>query len=103
LIEYNCPEYIIGLVFAIPCLTLTIVAIFVEKLLNTMTRRTIISVGIFTMLIAIFLMGPSLLLGLPQELSLILIALALLGVANALTMVPIFPEVYEGICLAYNL
>lgn len=65
LTNYGIPDTQIGYIFAIPCITYifstVVIALFIKKL----PRRLLFFSSFIAITIALFLMGPSILLGLP--------------------------------------
>lgn len=102
-VGYGTPESVVGLIFAVSCLTYTLMSVLIEKTLEIFKRRLIIAIGLLFLTIGLFLLGPSKLLALPRSIGLIITGLAVIGIGNALVMVPIFPEIYDGICIAKGL
>lgn len=87
-----------GLIFAIPCLFYAGSSPFVGMLTKIMQRRLIIFFAFLLNVIALFMMGPSELLGFPSTLKehaewLVFAGLALNGVSISFIFVPLLPEI----------
>ena len=87
-----------GLIFAIPCLFYAGSSPFVSMLTKRMQRRLIIFLAFMLNVVALFMMGPSELLGFPSTLAehaewLVFSGLALNGISISFIFVPLLPEI----------
>lgn len=90
---YGISESENGLIFAIPCLFYAGSSPFVSLLTRRMQRRLIIYLAFLLNVVALILLGPSNLLGIPQYMEFTFVGLALNGISISFIFVPLLPEI----------
>jgi len=86
-----------GLVLALPCLTYTISCILVNFVVGKVPRRLLILTSFFLLAVSMTFQGPSLELGYPDEVYLMLIGFALNGIAQGFIFIPLLPDALEAV------
>lgn len=86
-----------GLVLALPCLTYTISCILVNFIVGKVPRRLLILTSFFLLAVSMTFQGPSLELGFPDEVYLMLIGFALNGIAQGFIFIPLLPDALEAV------
>lgn len=101
---YGIPDTHIGYVFATPCVTYIGATIFISFFIKKLPRRLFFFGSFIAVVCALFLMGPSPLLGIPPEdIRIIIFGWAFIGVAQAFIFIPIMPEIIESIQIEYQI
>jgi len=79
--EKGVPEVWNGPILALPCLTYTISCILVNFIVGKVPRRLLILISFLLLAFSMILQGPSLVLGLPDNIGLVLTGFAINGIA----------------------
>lgn len=97
--DYKFPVAAIGATYAIPCVTYALTGpIFLQKVAKNFEFRTTILIGFVIIFTGGILIGPSSILHLPDKNAAMMIAgIAILGVGEAFTIVPIIPEMIDSV------
>ena len=74
--SYGSQGFVIGLVFAVPCISYTLLSVLIEHFLERFQRRLLIAMGTLFLGIAIIFMGPSPTLMLPRSIPIIVFGLS---------------------------
>lgn len=90
-------SFYVGYFFALVCLTYALSAPFIGLLTKIMARRYVTCCSFFIATIALFMFGPSKLLGFGKNLAISTVGLGLLGVGCSVIFVPLLSEIIEGV------
>jgi MFS family permease len=95
--EKGVSEIYHGLIVCVQPLFYVLSTVVVGYVFKMLPKRAFIALSFFGCAIAIFIMGPSYLLGLPNYLWILLIGQALQGAALGFVFIPILPEVIDSV------
>jgi MFS family permease len=93
----------VGFIFALPCIVYAVTASFVGKACKVYEVRTITFVAFVGNTLSLLILGPSKMLEMPNDFSLSLLGLALLGISHAFIVIPLVPEIMRNIIKTENL
>jgi MFS family permease len=96
--SFKLTESHIALIFTAGQLVCAITAVLASKISTVPRRRWLSAFGCLIVTVSIFLMGPSRLLDLPNNYTLILIAMLLNGTGFTLVFIHVTPEVIRSVC-----
>lgn len=88
-----------GYVMAIPMLTYTLSSVVVTYLVKYIPRRLFIFISFVITALSLILVGPSLVLHMPNALWILLIGYALSGIGQGFTFIPLLPEIIDSVYL----
>lgn len=96
---YGLSNLLIGLMFAVPTVSYIVGGpLLLPLITKKFEPRTTMMIGFFILASCCFLIGPSNILGLPNEsLPLMSIGLVILGLGAAFTIIPIIPEMLDTV------
>ena len=92
---FGLSESTVGYIFAIPCFTYAISSISVAFIIQKFPRRLFIFASFILVSIALLLLSP--MKQLPNELWIILLGYAILGVGQGFIFIPLLPEIIESV------
>lgn len=97
--DYGLDSVWVGACFALPTVFYILTGpIFLPLITKAFEKRAILMVGFIILASSAFLVGPSKLLGFPNESApLMIIGLAILGTGAAFTIIPIIPEMLDSV------
>ena len=97
--DYGLSEAWVGVCFAIPTISYIITGPFLLPIITKgFEQRTTIMIGLFVFALVGYLAGPSQIFGLPSKsFVLMIIALWILGVGAAFSIIPIIPEMLDTV------
>ena len=96
---YGLKPLVVGVMFAVPCIAYIIGGpVLLPFLTKKFEPRTTKIVGFFILAFCCFIVGPSKILGFPQEsFPMMVVGLVVLGVGASFTIIPIIPEMLDAV------
>jgi MFS family permease len=95
--DFGLTDSEVGYVFAIPCLTYATSSIFVSYIVSKYPRRLIIFSSFLMFSVSLLLLGPSMMLGMPNYLWILIIGYGINGCAQGFIYTPLLPEIIDTI------
>jgi hypothetical protein len=96
---FNVLDQNIGYVFSLGCCSYALSSILVLKILNYVPARYLTQMALVLATISLFILGPSQLLNLPDELYLILIGFTLAGISLSFIIVSLLYEIILSVSI----
>lgn len=99
--EFDIDTMMVGVFFAIPCVFYIFGALMIPQFLKCIGRRGLIWLGAILEILSLFMIGTSRLINIPNESKFIFMGQCMQGLATALIVIPMLPEMLDRIYAKY--
>ena len=101
--EKGIPEFYHGFIVCVQPLFYVIFTFVIGYVIDKLPKRVFISLSFASCVLAIFITGPSYLMGLPNYLWILLVGQAFQGAALGFVFIPVLPEMIDSIYIGQGL